>query len=300
MFKYDIALSYASEDRSYVEKVAYELQKNNVMVFYDVFEQADLWGKDLYTHLQNVYKELSKYTIIFCSKYYNEKSWCNHERKSAQERAFRENKEYILPVRFDNTLIPGIADTTGYIDLTSTKPDDLVELILKKIGITKKTIIKNNNINFNFKETGLLYEMISFITEMEEALHNLKLLILNESKNGGDYMESVFHLFSPYSRKVNILESHIIEKLPEDFFNNLDEKGIIFYTEILEINHLYTNLWCLFGEFIHCNFEMYKTFTAPYNEKIEFYNNFEKEIDRKIQLASNVKISFIKTIEENR
>ena len=46
-YKYDIALSFAGEDREYVEKVATLLKENGVKVFYDKFEQVDLWGKDV-------------------------------------------------------------------------------------------------------------------------------------------------------------------------------------------------------------------------------------------------------------
>ena len=41
---YDIALSFAGEDRAYVQEVATALQAAGVKVFYDEFETADLWG----------------------------------------------------------------------------------------------------------------------------------------------------------------------------------------------------------------------------------------------------------------
>ena len=44
--KYDIALSFAGENRVYVEEVAQALRSAGVSVFYDKFEQAGLWGKE--------------------------------------------------------------------------------------------------------------------------------------------------------------------------------------------------------------------------------------------------------------
>lgn len=41
--EYDIALSFAGEDRSYVEVVANLLLKKKVRVFYDNFETSNLW-----------------------------------------------------------------------------------------------------------------------------------------------------------------------------------------------------------------------------------------------------------------
>jgi hypothetical protein len=138
-FIYDVALSFAGEDRIYVEEVANLLRSFGVKVFYDKFEEANLWGKNLYEHLNDVYKSKAKYTLMFISKYYKEKLWTNHERKSMQERAFNEAKEYILPARFDDTEIPGLHSTLGYVDLRDKSPADLVAIICSKIGwVTKK------------------------------------------------------------------------------------------------------------------------------------------------------------------
>lgn len=55
--------------------------------------------------------------------------------RSAQARFFREQEEYILPVRFDNTEIPGIMPTIGYIDGNKFSPSDLAEMIVEKVGV---------------------------------------------------------------------------------------------------------------------------------------------------------------------
>ena len=47
-FEYKVALSFAGEQRDYVEKVSKELTRLNVKHFYDYKEQVDLWGKILY------------------------------------------------------------------------------------------------------------------------------------------------------------------------------------------------------------------------------------------------------------
>ena len=70
---------------------------------------------------------------MLISNDYGLKLWTNHERQSAQARAFSENAEYILPVRLDDTEIPGILPTTAYVDLRRKSVDDLVSLILKKL-----------------------------------------------------------------------------------------------------------------------------------------------------------------------
>ena len=48
-YDYDVVLSFAGEDRNYVEKVANKLLYKGIKVFYDNFETVDNWGKDLYS-----------------------------------------------------------------------------------------------------------------------------------------------------------------------------------------------------------------------------------------------------------
>jgi len=132
-YDYDVCLSYASEQRPFVESVADELQSRSIRVFYDLYRQGDLWGKDLYVHLDEVYRKKALYCVVFVSADYARKVWTSHERRSAQARALQDKQEYILPARFDDTEIPGLPPTIGYIDLRRIEPRMLAELILAKI-----------------------------------------------------------------------------------------------------------------------------------------------------------------------
>lgn len=131
---FDVCLSFAGEDREYVERVAASLKAAGVSVFYDGYEEVSLWGKDLYQHLDEVYRTKARYCVIFISAAYAGKLWTKHELKSAQARAFQENTEYILPARFDDTELPGVLTTTSYLDLRHKSPDEVADLIMQKIG----------------------------------------------------------------------------------------------------------------------------------------------------------------------
>ncbi|MGQ7261732.1 toll/interleukin-1 receptor domain-containing protein [Vreelandella sp. V005] len=131
--QYDVALSFAGEDRDYVDQVAGYLRRAGVDVFYDRYEQVDLWGRDLYEHLSDVYQNKARYTVMFISCHYAEKLWTRHERKSAQARAFRESQEYILPARFDESEVPGLVETVGYLDLKHFSPEQLSDAICEKL-----------------------------------------------------------------------------------------------------------------------------------------------------------------------
>jgi hypothetical protein len=131
--QYDVALSFAGEDREYVEKVATSLQDSGVTVFYDKFETVELWGKDLAAHLGKVYSEDSHFVVMFISKHYVEKAWPAHERQHALSRTLRGDTERILPVRLDGSEVPGLPSTIGYLDVRVLTPEKLAELIRQKL-----------------------------------------------------------------------------------------------------------------------------------------------------------------------
>ena len=133
-YDYDVCLSFAGEDRDYVEEVASKLRERGIRVFYDRYEEIELWGKDLYTHLDDVYRNTARYCVLFISAAYGDKLWTSHELESAQARAFEANQEYMLPARFDDTSIPGLRTTVGYIDLRNRTAAELAEMIQAKIG----------------------------------------------------------------------------------------------------------------------------------------------------------------------
>ena len=131
---YDVAISFAGEDRKLAEEIAENLSRLGIKVFYDNFERANLWGKDLYAYLSEVYGKKAKYCLMVISENYAKKHWTNLERQAAQAKAFREKHEYILPLRLDDTEIPGILPTTGYIDIRNTSINEIVNLIIEKIS----------------------------------------------------------------------------------------------------------------------------------------------------------------------
>ena len=131
---YDVVLSFAGEDRKYVEEVADVLRQHSVRVFYDEYEQVKLWGKNLAEHLDTVYRRSGKYCVMFISEHYAAKPWTIHERRMAVDRALKERREYILPARFDDTELPGISSSVLYVSLRKKAPADFARLILQKLG----------------------------------------------------------------------------------------------------------------------------------------------------------------------
>ena len=136
-YRYEVALSFAGEDRAFAEKVAEGLSKANVNVFYDNFYAEDLWGEDLAVKLREMYHKASQFCIMIISQHYIDRMWPNHERQQAIERMIQEKgKIYVLPVRLDgfDGEVPGLSDTIGYLSMKSNDPQKLVDAFLRKIG----------------------------------------------------------------------------------------------------------------------------------------------------------------------
>jgi hypothetical protein len=133
---YEVALSFAGEDRPVVDPLARLLRDLGVTLFYDRFEQPKLWGKDLYQHLSDIYKNRAKFVVVFVSKHFISKAWPKHELHNAQARAFQGGSEYILPVRLDDTPVPGLNETIGYIDFNEVGHEGIVKSLFAKLGRT--------------------------------------------------------------------------------------------------------------------------------------------------------------------
>ncbi len=132
-FPYDVALSCAGEQRSYVRPVNETLKKMGIKTFYDDAETVSLWGKDLQAHLDKVFRKMARACVVFVSKEYVSKSWPSFEAQSALARAVEEKGEYVLPVRFDDSELPGLRPTTSYIDANRYTPEQLAQMIGSKL-----------------------------------------------------------------------------------------------------------------------------------------------------------------------
>ncbi len=132
---FQVALSFAGEQREYVREVATALAARRIAVFYDEFETNALWGKDGAEHFHQIYSQGTQYVVMFISAEYIAKAWTRHERRAAISRQMKDDAEYILPVRFDDSAVPGLPDTLQYLTADRFTPAELALEIAKKIGI---------------------------------------------------------------------------------------------------------------------------------------------------------------------
>lgn len=133
--KYDIAISFAGEDRGHAEAIAEACRKKSIKIFYDEFEIAKLWGKDLFQFLSDLYQNKATFCLILVSENYNKKIWSRHELKAAQSKSIELDREYILPLIVDESksLPNGVLNTTGYIKISDYSSEEIVNLLKEKL-----------------------------------------------------------------------------------------------------------------------------------------------------------------------
>ncbi len=112
-YKYDIAFSFSREDRDFVDNV-WKYLRDDICVFYSESENK-LVGNDFYNSVSKVFMEESHFCAVFISKSYLENDWTRHELEFARERTLKQSN-YIIPIRLDETEIPGMLLTIGYIN----------------------------------------------------------------------------------------------------------------------------------------------------------------------------------------
>ena len=135
--KYDIAFSFAGENRPFVEGIKNSLLLQGLNVFYDNDFQSELWGKDLTEELPKHYYD-SNYVAIFIDEYYLEKMWTYFERQILITKHLREKgPEYILPIYLNdfNGDVPGLSKLVSYVRVKtdSVGESDLVNLLINKL-----------------------------------------------------------------------------------------------------------------------------------------------------------------------
>ena len=133
-YDFDVALSFAGEDREYVEEVNAALKAVGIKTFLDADYLADTWGEDLVEFFDAVYRLRARFAILFISRHYAEKTWPRQERRSAIARAVVERGAYVLPVRLDDTEMDGLRPTVGYLDSRKTGIDGLARALTAKLA----------------------------------------------------------------------------------------------------------------------------------------------------------------------
>jgi hypothetical protein len=132
-YPWDVAVSFAGEDREIVERLKNILNDSGYTVFYDFDVQHQLWGIDLRAKLADVYANDAQYMLIFLSNHYPEKDWTNFEFEIGKNARSKRTGSYLLPVLIDDVTVVGLSSNVGHIDLRRCTVEQLAESMIEKI-----------------------------------------------------------------------------------------------------------------------------------------------------------------------
>lgn len=134
-YEYDVAFSFAGEDRAYVAQLVGMVRARGISVFYDDYETASLAGENLIQRLYHIYRDSARLCVIVVSSSYLNKDWTMHELKAAQDREFVEKYAYIIPIKLETGIsLPGIPNTKGYLDAKNHSIGEIAYIIRDKVA----------------------------------------------------------------------------------------------------------------------------------------------------------------------
>jgi len=106
-FEYDLALSFAGQDRAAAEEFAGLIRDKSLKIFYDEIQAGAPPEGEMLAHLVNIYKRKARYCVMFLSSDYPLKTWTEAQRTSVQQVALRDAHKYIVALPLDPGRTPG-------------------------------------------------------------------------------------------------------------------------------------------------------------------------------------------------
>ena len=116
---YDIALSFAGEDRGFADHLRDSLEELGHSIFYDFAEQHRIIGEDVEKYLGPIYRSGSRYVVAILGEMYGRKRWTLFEADQYKDRLL---KGEVLPI-WSTKVPPTPTDTTRDLGGLNFDPD---------------------------------------------------------------------------------------------------------------------------------------------------------------------------------
>lgn len=133
--KYDLAVSFAGEQRDYVEQTVRACQDLGHKVFYDKDKTNDWWGGNFIREQRIIYSSQTRFFVPFLSANYLSKPVPLDEFSSAMMTAVKQGDGYILPVLMDDAPIPPdlLHPHIQYLRASEYTPEQLARQLQQKV-----------------------------------------------------------------------------------------------------------------------------------------------------------------------
>jgi len=133
---YDLAFSFAGEQRDYVVRTVEACKKLGLRVFYDKDKNNEWWGGNFIRQQRSVYSSQTRYFVPFISAEYLTKPIPMDEFSSAMMTAVKQGDGYILPVLMDDVHVPPdlLHPHIHYLRAQDYSPEELASELQRKLS----------------------------------------------------------------------------------------------------------------------------------------------------------------------
>ncbi|NQV27777.1 MAG: TIR domain-containing protein [Rhodopirellula sp.] len=137
--RFDVALSFPGEHRTFVEEVAKSLSRSltREKVFYDRFYEAELARPNLDTYLQHIYHNDVNLVVVVLCKEYDEKEWCGLEFRAIRDLIKKRRDDEIMFVRVAQGDVKGVFGIDGYVDAQNRPASEIAGVIRDRLKIVQ-------------------------------------------------------------------------------------------------------------------------------------------------------------------
>ncbi|HEX7307237.1 toll/interleukin-1 receptor domain-containing protein [Lentzea sp.] len=135
--EYDIAVSFAGEQRDYVERTVEAAKAAGLRVFYDRDMTVEWWGKNVLVEQRKVYGSRTRFFVPFISTEYLEKPYPRDELDAAMLTAVKQGNGYILPVLMGDVVVPPelLHPHVVYLRSDGYTPERLADALCERVGL---------------------------------------------------------------------------------------------------------------------------------------------------------------------
>jgi hypothetical protein len=138
--QYDIAVSFAGEQRDYVSRTVDACKQLGLNVFYDKDKNNEWWGKNFIRQQRDVYSSKTRFFVPFISSEYLSKPVPMDEFEAAMMTAVKQGEGYILPVLMGDAEVPPdlLHPHIGYLRAEDFTPEALAQELQKRVGASEQ------------------------------------------------------------------------------------------------------------------------------------------------------------------
>lgn len=139
LFKYDVAISVAEEDKDVAKQIVAALKKKSIPYYYYEDDTAGNWGEYIMNLTKDAYGKHARYILLITSRIYVEKYWSGVELQVAVS-SFVRGKPRVLQLRLDNTPVDSISKHQVYLEWNNN-PEEIAGILEEKIKRQKRAAL---------------------------------------------------------------------------------------------------------------------------------------------------------------